>query len=287
MKTIILNDLNSKWETIIPYGLHLAKSLESETDVLHVIDSRMHQAQYTSYSDSQSITPDGNTLSQSEIIQRERNRANLQFDKTLSAEVSRLNYPLKVNREIAENSIVDELQKRAEENSDSLFIISSEPDNYNFDSADDILSTLKESGIKALLVPPKTEFKEFKRIILPVDFMSENTKCYQRIQFLTEHFNPLIDAVDVATKHNYADLEMKGEAWKKVTNDFFLHSTLKLNILEGDDFAETFVSYVNRNYPDLILLLQQKADSGDNIFTGTNPLAIAEKTKTPVLLCYA
>ena len=120
MKIIIISDLNSRWETIIPYGLNLAKNLEAEVDLLHIIDPRENQAQYTSYSDSQSITP-GSTLSQDEVIQRERNLAELKMDKALSAEVSRLNYPLKVNRIIESSSIDDQLDKMAEENPDSLF----------------------------------------------------------------------------------------------------------------------------------------------------------------------
>jgi hypothetical protein len=95
MKTIILSDINNSAKSIIPYGLRLARELESEVDLLHVIDPRTHTGAYSSLSDSQSISP-GETLSHAETIQHAKNRVSIKLDKLLSAEGSRLNYPLKL-----------------------------------------------------------------------------------------------------------------------------------------------------------------------------------------------
>jgi hypothetical protein len=37
MKTIILSDVYSEYGSVIPYGPRLAKAMESEVDVLHVL----------------------------------------------------------------------------------------------------------------------------------------------------------------------------------------------------------------------------------------------------------
>ncbi len=131
MKTIIISDINGKSESIIPYGLTLAKMLESEVDVIHAIDSRLHQGEYSSLSDSQSITP-GKTFSHEEIMQREKDKVQIQLDKLLSSEASRLNYPIKINTLVEKDSIINSISSKIKEEPSSIFVISIEPDGYIF-----------------------------------------------------------------------------------------------------------------------------------------------------------
>ncbi len=283
MKTIIINDLNSKWDSVIPYGLRLARALETEAEVLHIIDTRLHQAEYTSYSDSQSITP-GTTLSQDEIINRETGRGQLQMDNVLSKEASRLNYPLKVNSEIIVNSVEDILTERISKDPETVVVINAEPDGYIFQSREDILEAIKETGAVAILVPPKKEFKDYKYVLLPADFDSQKFDSFTDIRFIFECFKPLIEATSVATEKNYADLELKGKSWKKVAEGNFVPSTLKTNIINGDNFTETLLNYMKRNNKELVIIVEQKQTKSR--YKTNEIFAITGGAKIPVLLHY-
>ena len=286
MKTIILSDVNSKSESIIPYGLRLGRALESEVDVLHIIDKRVHQGTYGSVSDSQSITP-GETMSQDEILKREKSRANLALDKKLSSEASRLNYPLKVNRVVKTNILEEELEKQAKENPNCIFVMSAEADNYMFDSTDDIVSTVRDTGIAALLVPPEKKFKDYKNILLPVNFESKEFNAFTDVKFLFENFTVLVDAVTVSSKSDYNDMELKASAWKKVAKDHFLQpTTLKTNVLEGENFKDTVLGYTQKNEPDLILMFQKKENPVKTIFKQNELDVLLNKTNIPVLVYY-
>ncbi len=283
MKVIIINDLNSKWDSVIPYGLRLARAMEAEAEVLHIIDTRLHQGEYTSYSDSQSITP-GTTLSQDEIIKRETGRGQLQMDNVLSREASRLNYPLKVNSEIKVNSVEDELLDRISNNAKTVVVINSEPDGYIFQTSEDIIDAIKNTRAIGILVPPKHEFKDYKYVLLPTDFDSKKYDSFTDVKFIFEQFEPLVDATSVATNNNYADLELKGKSWKKVAEGNFVPSPLKTNVLNGDSFTGTQLSYMKRNNKDLVMLIEQTQATGmyktDEIFK------ITDEAKIPVLLHY-
>ncbi len=285
MKVIILSDVNSKSESIIPYGLRLARALEADVDVLHVIDRRLHQANYTQASDSQSITP-GSPLSQDEVIKREEGKADLQLDKVLSRETSRLNYPLRVNRLIRENSIEDELILRAKENPNYLFVINAAPDNYMFDSTSDIISTLKTTGVMSMLVHPENEFRDYRKALLPTDFESKKLNAFTDINFLFEKFNMLVDAVSVVPKSEYTVKETTGGVWKKVARDHFLPTTLKTNVLEGENFPETIVAYTQRNKHDLIIMFQKKENPLTTIFKKNDLDIILKKTEIPMLVYF-
>jgi hypothetical protein len=51
MSTIIISDIDNKSESVVPYGLNIVKFVESEPDVLHIADRRMHQGKISSFSD--------------------------------------------------------------------------------------------------------------------------------------------------------------------------------------------------------------------------------------------
>lgn len=71
MKIVIVSDIRGSSESIIPYGLNLAKRLETEVEIIHVIDSRVIQGVPSRYADSQSIAA-GNKQTVNEIIQKEK-----------------------------------------------------------------------------------------------------------------------------------------------------------------------------------------------------------------------
>jgi hypothetical protein len=215
MKTIIISDINSEADTIIPYGLRVGRAFETETDVLHIIDLRALQTVYSKESDSQSISP-GSKLSQKEIAEREKGLAERKMDKILSAEASRLNYPLKVNRVIVENTVEEEIVKRAGEKETTIFVISAEPDGTMFRSLDEILSVLKTAGAIAVIVPPGKKYKNFEKIVLPVDFNHMDTTQFTDVKFVIDRFEPFINMVSVTNGKSYLEMELKTEFWKKM-----------------------------------------------------------------------
>lgn len=283
MKIIILSDVKSKSESVIPYGLRVARALESEADVLHVIDDRLQDGHYSPHSDSQSITP-GETLSKNEVIQREKNRANIMLDNLLSREASRLNYPLKVNRIIKVNRIEDELAERAKENPENIFVINSKANNYTFNSTDDVLSTVRNAGCAALLVTPDMSFKNFERVVLPLNFETELFDFFRDVKFLFENFEVSVDAVTLSNKKNYYELELKADAWKKVAKDYVLPNTsLKANVLEGKSFKDAIIDYTQKNKPDLITIFQEKGKN-KAVFKNNELEILLKNTNIPVLL---
>ena len=52
MRITIISDIKGNAESIIPYGLNLAKHLKGEVNLVHVIDSRMAQGVSSMYADS-------------------------------------------------------------------------------------------------------------------------------------------------------------------------------------------------------------------------------------------
>jgi len=285
MKTIIISDIHSESKTIIPFGLRVGRAFETETDVLHIIDSRAQQGEYGQMSDSQSITP-GEKFSQKEIFEREKTRAESEMDKILSAEASRLNYPLKINRVIVENTVEDEIIKRVDEEEPNLFVISAEPDGIIFQTLDEILDILKTAGAIAIIVPPEKKFADFENIILPVDFNTDDISEFTDVKFVIEKFKPLVDVVSVTNGKNYLDMELEGETWTKSAKRSFLPTTIKTNVLEGKDFAETVTKFIQRNEPNLVMLFRKKQNPAESIFKDNAMYKIIKNVNVPTLVCF-
>lgn len=285
MKTIIISDIRSSANSIIPYGLNLASSMNSDVVVLHVVDPRVTQAKYSSYSDSQSITP-GEPLGYEDTFRKETSQVNSELDNYLSREVSRLNFPLKVDYVVKTGNLEEEIEKMIEEEPSCLIVVSSEPDGTIFKSKDEIYDTVKDSKAMFILVHPGTEFRKYKKILHPVDFNSDELSKYSDLRFFFEACNPMINAVSVGSDKDYMELELKSNSWSKIARDTFLPAKIRTNVLKGSEFTETIINYSNRNEHDLIMMFQHRKNPfQNNLKTGVIAVII-ERSKIPVLYFY-
>ena len=283
MKTIIISDINNSAESIIPYGLRIARGLESEVDILHVIDPRSHQGSYSSVSDSQSISP-GDTLSHAETMQHAKNQASVKLDKLLSSEASRLNYPLKINRVIVENSFEEELEQRLAQNPDCLLLVNAEADEDVLDTTEEIVRMIKKTGVPSVIVPPGQSFKAQMSALMPLNLDENNFSSVTDIRFFFDGFQITIDAVGVVSNGNYTNMELKSVAWKDAVSDFYLPKTeLKTNILEGKDINATIGNYFKRNDRDLLILINENNDTKSSVL---DTVELIDSVKSPTLVYF-
>ena len=283
MKTIIISDINNSAESIIPYGLRIARGLESEVDILHVIDPRSHQGTYSSVSDSQSISP-GDTLSHAETMQHAKNQASVKLDKLLSSEASRLNYPLKINRVIVENSLEEELEQRLAQNPDCLLLVNAEADEDMLDTTEEIVRMIKKTGVPSVIVPPGQSFKSQMSALMPLNLDENNFSSVTDIRFFFDGFQITIDAVGVVSNGDYTNMELKSVAWKDAVSDFYLPKTeLKTNILEGKDINATIGNYFKRNDRDLLILINENNDTKSSVL---DTVELIDSVKSPTLVYF-
>jgi len=257
MKTIIISDIKGKTGSIIPYGLNLAKNLESEVDILHIIDPRTQHGVQSAYSDSQTVVP-GKKLSHEEIVEREKKFAEMELDKILSKEASRLNYPLKINTIIEEDSLEKRLKEHVNSESHCLLLVNSVHDNFIFHSQDEILEVISNLNTIPLMVPGGQEYKDLKEILMITDLTSRDiTLVKDKVGFLN-NFKPVINAVDIARPNNYEQKESKGKALEALIKDRLTPFKTELNIITGTKYTETVLDYIDHKKPDMVMLLKNK-----------------------------
>jgi len=269
MKTIIISDIKGKGESIIPYGLHLAKNIESEVDIIHIIDSRAQQGVQSTYSDSQSFTP-GSKLSHDEIIDRERHYAEKELDRLLSSEASRLNYPLKINTIIEVGEVEKKLTGLLNDEGKCLIIANSKHDNYIFHSQQEILEIMQ--GLKGvpLLVPSGNTFEQIDNILLIPNFTSEDiTRIRDDISFL-EPFKSHVNAVHVEKTDEFKQNEIKDGVVEDLINKRLTPFTFELNTLTGNNYIETITNYLNKTNPDLVLMVKNNKTLFEKILQKRN-----------------
>lgn len=285
MRTIIISDIRGSAQSIIPYGLNLARAMDSKVVVVHVVDPRINQARYSSYSDSQSITP-GEPMGHEESSNKEITMIQTDLDNLLSRETSRVNYPLKVETVVKGGNIEDEIERLIKEETSSLVVVSAEADGAVFGTKEEIFDIIKDSKAMSIIVPPGTEFREYKKILLPVDFDSTELEKFSDLSFFFNAFDPVINAVAVATEDNYSEMDLKSNSWTNVAKDTLLPAKVRANVLKGDDYTETVINYGSRNDFDLIMMFQHKKNLFKNNFKTGIVEAIVEQTNIPTLYFY-
>src|SRR5690554_3482166 len=157
MKTIILSDIKGSARSVIPYGLNLAKAMNSEVIVVHVIDPRINQAKYSSFSVSNSLTP-GEPFGHVDSNGKDFTLFKSELDTFLNRETSRVNYPLKVESLVKVGNLVEEIEKLIHEEPSCLLVINAVPDGIVFEAETDMYDLMHDSKVMCLLVPPGAEF---------------------------------------------------------------------------------------------------------------------------------
>jgi nucleotide-binding universal stress UspA family protein len=174
MKTIIISDIKGSTHSVIPYGLNLARSMDSEVTLIHIVDPRVNQAKYSSYSDSQSLSP-GEPMGHEETSVKEVSAVETEIDNFISREASRVNYPLKVDTVVKAGNLEDEIEKMINEETSCIVVASSEPDGTIFQSKGEIYDLIKDSGAMCILVPPGKEFREYKKFCIRLISIQRNS----------------------------------------------------------------------------------------------------------------
>lgn len=283
MKMMIISDVRSSSESIIPYGFNLAKNMQWEVDIIHTIDPKVHQGVYSSYSDSQTISP-GSKLSHKDIIGREKRETEQILDKILSKEASRLNYPLKINTAVAIKSMDALMKEKMHSDAVSLLVVSSEADNHIFHSLHEILTMVKNSRVLSLLVPSGYSFSGINTVMIPVDFSSDNYQRFEKGNKLLEFFHPEINAVSVVKKRDFIGSKLKSKTWITNARDYFSASNMDGNVLAGSNYSEILSAYIQRTKPDLVLLSLIRNNLFRSFFgKGIDEILIG-KIRTPVLI---
>lgn len=285
MKTIIISDIEGKSESIIPYALNVGKHTRSEVDILHIIDSRKQQGVSSSYANSQSITP-GDVLSHEEIQLREKNRASLALHKLLSAEASRLDYPLEIEVKVDVESVEKGIKKITKEYPGSLLVHSLEPANSMISDLNELFSITRDLGSMVLIVPPGLKFAVPEAVMVLTDFTHDSHESIHHAFDWLGAFNPMITAFGITRMKNFVDMEMKSAAWKQVVEEYLdSRKSVKTNVITGANRNETILNYVRRNDPDMVLLpkliLKPKVA---RLIAGDNSRQLITAMKKPVLL---
>jgi hypothetical protein len=285
MKTILISDVGGKQETIIPYALNLTKHIDNTIDIVHVFDPRVQQGVSSAYADSQSFQV-GEKLSHNKIIEREVSQTRLILDKLLSIEASKLNFPLRVNTIVEENSIENLLLTLIRVDEPSIIISSSVLEGTILTDLDESLELAKIFNNLSLIITPGSKFSVPKKILILYDFeLGINDGIFKVLDYL-KPLKPHIDVVDVAEKDKYPEMVKKSEAWKQVANNYMNASLpISTNILTGNQQAEVLSRFILKNNYDLVAIPKHmKASPGINVFSRDLSKQLVESLDIPVIL---
>jgi len=286
MKTILISDIKGKQESIIPYGMNFAKYSNDKVTVVHVVDTRKHHAVSSAYSDSQSFEV-GEKLSPEAIINREIDRARTDLDKLLSSEASRLNYPLRVEVSVTDDSIEKQLEKEIQHEDDLLFLTSSKPDGTVIDDLEEFFQITDSYKNYSLLIPPGMKFEKPKKALVLYDFNTkEDQNIFSLLLFLSK-YELSLDVVDVCEKKDFIEMQVKSELWKQTAINQFRSRDIwfSTNILEGKNNIKTIVDFAKRNLFDLLIVSRQNPSIiNKNVFSTSGVKQLINDLNIPILL---
>ncbi len=285
MKSIIISDIHSNFESIIPYALHFSKHFWDRATLIHPVDPRKQQAVSSAYADSQTFEV-GRKLTHDEILERETHRTRLELNHLLSHEASRLNFPMRVDVRVEDTSLDAMLSKEAAGIPDALIMVSSKPDGHVLEQFSEFLDVAGHYKNLVLVIPPGLTYSPPRKTFVLYDYSSFAYHSVMPVMELLHPLNPSVNVADVDSEGNYLELELQSEAWREVVKKLIEPGvSLSTSILSGKDHAQTIAGFVQRNNYSLAALPGCAGNTGNNKkYTARTILRLIANTGIPVLL---
>jgi hypothetical protein len=283
MRTIIISDIEGDRESILPGGLRIGRSTETEVWIVHTVDPRIQHGTSSPQADSKSISP-GSKLSHDEILRREKNKAHLALQKFISGEGSRLNYPLKIKLLVEEGSMKERFSEIENRNPGALLLANSVPGNSMVEDLDELLSVVKDLQTLTYFIPPNYPFSEMKTVLLFSLFDKDSYQLIREIAHWMEPFHPLIHAFGVTDPGNQLQMDRESSAWKRAVNSYFNPPmSLRTATLSGGDPLEMILQYADKRKPDILLVPRRAVRKGNSGLLSIRALkTLIEESNIPI-----
>jgi hypothetical protein len=279
MRAIIISDITETTDNVIPYGLNVGKYAETKVDVLHLIDPQLHESPLSSYSDSQTFSP-SEKLNHVQILEREKVSAEIEIDKVLSREGSRLNYPLRIEHRIEVTDVEDTLDEILKSHENPLMITASTPSRSSVKELSELLVIGRRNSIPVLVVPAGKRFLKPDNAIMLTTLKEDDADAQRRVFQWLKPFKLVVDVF--ASGEQPADAH--AENWK---DEIYPDDPLLINrveVINGNTDQEMLKDLIDEHNPDMVVIPMNNKDVFGNYYLeGQRAKNLVESTKKPVL----
>jgi len=284
MKVFIISDIGARNESMVPYGLNIGKHNETGVEILHIIDPRSPAGVSSPYSDSQSITP-GKKMSHDEIMKRDKHQVEKDLDRLLSAEASRLNYPLKVETKVESGPVEPELKHIFGAEDDSICIASAIPGNSMITDLSELISIFSKLEVPLLIVPPGYAWREPAEIRLFNDFSGSSDRVTGALRWY-DAFPLTIQAFGIVDGKGLDELEKRGENWGKTLGGSVGQNTVvKTSVISGKADAAAISDHIRQSAAGLVMLPKEVfTDSSFRLKRDADRVKFMSELNMPVLI---
>jgi hypothetical protein len=279
MRTIIISDTTETSNNVIPYGLNIGKYTETKVNVLHLIDPQLLEGPYSSYSDSQTFSP-SEKLSHEQILEREKVSAELEIDRVLSREGSRLNYPLRIEHQIEITDTENTLNEILSSHENPLLVTAASPSKSSVKELSEILKIGRNNNTPVLVVPTGKRFLKPETALMITTLSESDTAVQQMVFNWIKPFGLAIDVFVAGDEHT----EDQAENWKQ---EIFPDDPLLINevtLLNENPDLNQLNRLIEDNKPDLVLLpLSNQGVFGSYFLEEKRAKDFVDQTGKPVL----
>ncbi|HYX05770.1 MAG TPA: hypothetical protein VE912_03475 [Bacteroidales bacterium] len=275
MKTIMINDLTESIPSVLPYSLYLARQTDTHLHLLHIIDPRDLQSNYTPYSNSKSVTY-SDVSGYDETVAKEKVIAEQIIKKQISREVSMINHPPVTDYAIEVDNIERRLKEISEEEDVSFLVFNGTPDHAIWEKFEEIHYIAMSAACPVWIIPAGTKYHPPEELMLLLGEGEETPENLHKVIGQTIPGEPEISTAYVK----------KDSLGKKLFNtkdsqedEYYINNN---EVYQKDDFLE-----ILENHPESLpkaFVIRNSHTKSDRLFDSSFLDTIVNKFNIPVLI---
>ncbi len=280
MKKVILHThVHNSLHAIIDFALLLARDLEKELEVIHIVDTRS-----ISYS-SGGIEP---TVESGQMLNYDiLNQQKEGMEKTLHETINERKEVLNADLPVSYNVHIDNpewlLNAISKKEDTYLMLLPESATEGGLKGYEQYKHLLNDLHCPILLFPDDIKYAPLKKMVVATNYQKEDIRILDKLRDLAKHYQSKVLTLHVNEGEAF-EYQLKEKGFEQILEEKVDYPDINFKAIDHDEAEKAIGEFSERIQADLLVLHKGHRNIFEKLFSKSRARKIIEKVHMPVLV---
>jgi nucleotide-binding universal stress UspA family protein len=263
---------------LLDYGIRLAKDLDMEIKVLHIVEG--NKLGYNTMGTNTDQAVEASTYI--DIHNMEREKAEKKIKTLLDENIRKIDMPPVVSIKVDPGFVKTNLPSETSNENVQLLLISNY-DEENPSMIQNYVNIIEEMHCPVLVKPPNIDYKPVKKILYASVFEPGDIQALKKIAFFAGKMQAKITVLHIIeNENNEEDNKLKRAGLEKIVEEKLPYKNVVIKEENMDQVSEGIIQYAEKTSADLVATLKRDKNFLEELFGSSTTKKIIKKSRLPV-----
>ncbi len=263
---------------LLNYGIRLAKDLDMEIKVLHVVEG--NKLGYNTMGTN--TDPAVEAATYIDVQNMEKEKAEKKIKNLIDENLQKIDSPPVVSVKIETGFVKTNLPPETSNENIHLLLISNS-DEENSSVIENHVNIIEEMHCPVLIKPPNTKYKPVKEVLYASVLEPSDIEALKNVALFAEKFHARVTVLHINKNgSNEEDNKLKRAGLEKIVEDKLSYKDVVIKEENMDKVPDAIVQYAGKTATDIIAILKRDKNFLEELFGSSTAKKVIKKTPLPV-----